>query len=188
MLLALKIPTITTMTMLINFNKYWFVILMTFVLSCRSGEQKFKSVSTDKFTIDIQDYMVEMDFQNPEAALQYGNDLESFYIVVIRESHEKLATFGFQMNLDEYSDLMITCTQASIGKASIKALEYKPLDIEAKGFEIEGVDNEERPIYYQIMYYRTDNAFYSIKTWCDGHRKEHFAPLMERVLNSLTEK
>ena len=134
--------------------------------------------------------MVEMDLENPEASIQFGNDLESHYMVVIRESHEKLAGFGIEMDIQAYADLMINYAEISIGSAKVEKM-TKGIetinDMESIGYEIEGLDNEGRPIYYQIMYLRSERALYSVTTWCDGSRKESCAPVMTEMLRSIKE-
>jgi len=191
MLIMCMIMMLTTTTMTIK--NYSLLLLGFFFLitSCQESETEFKTVAyQDSFTIDIPIYMVEMDLENPEASIQFGNDLESHYMVVIRESHEKLAGFGIEMDIQAYADLMINYAEISIGSAKVEKM-TKGIetinDMQSIGYEIEGLDNKGRPIYYQIMYLRSERALYSVTTWCDGSRKESCAPVMTEMLRSIKE-
>jgi hypothetical protein len=99
-----------------------------------------------------------------------------------------LAGFGIEMDIQAYADLMINYAEISIGSAKVEKM-TKGIetinDMESIGYEIEGLDNEGRPIYYQIMYLRSERALYSVTTWCDGSRKESCAPVMTEMLRSI---
>jgi len=167
-------------------------LLIFFSLMSCSEESALLSTVTvsDQFTIDVPPYLTEMNLENPDACLQYGNDLESHYLVVIRETHQKLERMGIQMGIDEYAELMIRYAQASIANAEIDPLTEGIEEVngmEAKGYQIQGENHEGLPIFYHIMYLRSEKAFYSVTTWCTQTNKDKCQPYMAEMVRSLKE-
>ena len=172
-------------------NWHLLIAVMFLLNACGESSLTLKTIKVDnQFTVDMPEYMVEMDLENPVANLQYGNDLESHYLVVIRESHEKLAAVGMAMDIDEYASIMVDYAESAITGASIEPLTdgmEQINDMDAIGYKINGENHEGLPIFYHIMYLRSEKAFYSVTTWCATTKKESCEPYMEAIVHSVKE-
>jgi hypothetical protein len=173
------------------FKRHLLLGILFLLGACGDAELSLKTIEVNnEFTIEIPEYLVEMDLENPVASMQYGNDLESHYLVVIRESHEQLAAVGMEMDMDEYASIMVNYAESAITDAQIEPLTEgteKINGMEAIGYKIHGENHEGLPIFYHIMYLRSDLAFYSVTTWCATTNKENCEPYMERIVHSVKE-
>ena len=170
----------------------WFspLILAFTLFACGNGGTNFVTEEIDgEFSIDVPDYMAHLDMQNPDANLQFGNELEQHFVMVISESHEELAEYGLELDIQSYADLSMDFLEMSITDPEIEQIGDGIVmlnGMEAIGYKIRGVFPENNSsIFYYAMFYRSDKSFYYITTWTLGEKEEKFAENMEIITHSL---
>lgn len=176
-----------------KFIKWFSPLLIAFTfLACSDSDANMVTETVNgKFTVDVPDYMTELNLENPDAIFQYGNELKEHYVMVINETHEELAEYGLEMEIQEYADLSMDYLKMSINNPQVEEVGNGIQEIngmEALGYKIRGVfpDNN-LDIFYYAMFYRSDKGFYYLTTWTLGEREERFAKSMESITHSLKE-
>ncbi|MGV6861137.1 MAG: hypothetical protein ACWA41_05165 [Putridiphycobacter sp.] len=152
---------------------YLFGILMTvMVWSCQSETTYSPKIVDNMFSLDLPDYMYEIDIQNTEAALTYGDSIKQRVVMVIYETKEEIAAYGVDMELDvtNYSDIVVEMFSQAFSNPAVKVLDESPKDVNnipALSFEIRGIFEEiGQEIYSLITVYESDKSFYALYTWC----------------------
>lgn len=176
--------------------KFFRMILPAFVafllFSCNENDTKFVKKDVEgKFSIEVPDYMEELNLENPDAIFQYGNELKEHYVMVIMETHEELLQYDLEMELDEYAELSIEFLKSSIDNPVVEEVgNGKEINgMETKSFKINGVFPQNNlDIFYYTTFYRSDKAFYYVTTWTLADREDKFIKNMETILNSVKEK
>lgn len=173
----------------------WFAPLMLVfgMLSC-GGDSNASFVTEEvdgKFSVDVPDYMTELDLENPDAIFQYGNEIKEHYVMVIMETHEELAEYGLEMDIQTYADLSLEYLKMSISGPEVEEVGNGVEEVngmETLAYKIRGVfpDNN-LDIFYYAIFYRSDKAFYYLTTWTLGEREDRFSDNMEKITHSLKE-
>ena len=173
----------------------WFspAVVALGLMACNGSDTSLETVDVDgKFSIEVPDYMSELDLENPDAVFQYGNESKEHYVMVIMETHEELLQYGLEMGIQEYAELSVEFLKSSISEPKVEEVAdgiEMVNGMETMGYKIRGVfpDNN-LEIFYYAMFYRSDKAFYYVTTWTLADREEQFADNMEKITHSVKEK
>ena len=172
----------------------WFAplfIALTFI-ACDDSNASFQTIDVDgKFSIDVPDYMVELDLENPDASFQYGNEMKEHYAMVITETHSELKEYGLEFDIESYANLALDYLEMSISNPQVIPTSDHVQTIngmEALGYKIRGLFPENNlEIFYYAMFYKSDEAFYYVTTWTLADREERFIDNMEKIVQSIKE-
>ncbi len=174
-----------------NFRKIAGVLLtILFLSSCNIGETKMVTKNAgDLFTVDVPEYMEELDLGNPYANIQYGNMVDEHYLVILREAKSDFLFSGFHIDVDYYAELQLEAFIESVDDPVITELETKTINgLATKNFEIDGILPENNlPIYYNFTFYESETAVYSLTTWTLAERERVHKENMYKIVNSLKE-
>jgi hypothetical protein len=180
-------------------------VLMLCVSACMPGAKDdkakkstdWKTVSSDKFTLQLPSHMKEATNLHEDAVLQYQNVIKEFYTIVIEESveefHEALIEGDLQKdfppNLQGYSSLVAEKFSENVDELINKS-EFKPLTLNgdsATYFEAEakisGIE-----VYYHYAFVRGDSSYYQVMSWTLAGKKDKLHADMTEIVNSFKEK
>lgn len=160
-----------------------------FLAGCQSGVN-YKTVDVgNDFTLEVPDYMTEMDLESPLAVLEYGHTMKEHYVMVIEENIEELKTYGLDMNLEEYSDISVEQIKGAIDRPIEKEITDGIQEIngmDAIGYKIQGVFPEnDLGIVYYIMYYMSAESFYYVASWTLSDYEREHTEAMDKIIYSL---
>jgi hypothetical protein len=157
----------------------------------------WKTVSSDKFTIQLPSHMKEATNLHEDAVLQYQNVIKELYTIVIEESQEEfhgaLIDGGlekdFPPNLQGYSSLVAEKFSENVDELIDKS-EFKALTVngdsatyfEAKA-KISGIK-----VYYHYAFVRGDSNYYQVMSWTLAEKKDKLHADMMEIVNSFKEK
>lgn len=168
------------------------VVIISFIfLSCNT-ETKYENIEvTEKYSLDIPDYMKSIDLQNEEASLQYGNEIKGHFVMIIDETKEALINAGLDFSVEDYADFAVDYLKQSLTDAKVKRMTDEVQNInglEAISYKIWGVFTEvDEDIFYYMTIYKSDNNYYSMSTWTLGSRENRYTNNMETMINSFKE-
>jgi hypothetical protein len=157
----------------------------------------WKTVSSDKFTLQVPSHMKEAKDLHDDAVLQYQNVIKEFYTIVIEESVEEFHTAlidgaleeEFPPNLQGYSSLVAAKFSENVEELINKS-EFKPLTVNgdsATYFEAEAKISGIK-IYYHYAFVRGDSNYYQVMSWTVAEKKDKLHADMMEILNSFKEK
>ncbi len=166
------------------------LLFLVLFVSC-NGESDFEQKNIDgDFTIELPTYMHELDLGIPEAAMQYGNELEEHYVAVLKESPSTLMEYGV-INLAGYADMYMSGFEVSIEGATINQLSdgvEQHNGMEVITFDADGILPENGlGIYYYIKFYKSETAYYYVLDWTLSDYKEQHLSDMKKITNSIKE-
>jgi hypothetical protein len=157
----------------------------------------WKTVSSDKFTLQVPAHMKEATDLHDDAVLQYQNVIKEFYTIVIEESVEDFHTAlidgaleeEFPPNLQGYSSLVAAKFSENVEELVNKS-EFKPLTVNgdsATYFEAEAKLSGIK-VYYHYAFVRGDSNYYQVMSWTLAEKKDKLHADMMEILNSFKEK
>jgi hypothetical protein len=174
-----------------KFLKLFFLSFSVFLISCGGDDNFVTQTVDDKFSVDLPDYMVELDLENPGAALQFGNEMREHYALVIMESHEMLAQLNMDLDLQSYANINLENMKLSLNNPRLEELEDGVTminDLPTVGYKLKGVFPEsDIDIVYYMRYYRSKRAFYCVLTWTLEQTERSYSNNMHKIINSLKE-
>lgn len=167
-------------------------LLPFFILACAEETVEFVEVKVDNsFSVELPNYMEELDLQSPEASLQFGNELKEHYVTVLVESNEQFAQADVHMNLKEYSEFYVDHLKKGLTNPTIDKLHegFKDVNgLQAAGFKVKGLmEAENLEIISYVMFYQSAIGFYYLSTWTLANRENKLGAYMERIAYSLKE-
>ena len=167
-----------------------FVLLMMMNWSCNRNE-KFETVTFPDFQVDLPEYMTEVDLQNPNAQLQYGDILKEHYVLVIEERVSDLESLGFDFTIEDYMDFALENVLNTISNSKSERLNEtvkNDTGIDYITYKIWGTfDEEDIDVYYRLTVYKSDDNFYNLMTWCMAEDERAYEPIMDKMVKSFKE-
>lgn len=159
-------------------------LLFTILISCNSNTEYQTVRVKNKYSLELPDFLSEVQNLNPEASLQYQNPLKEFYVIVLDEPKNY---FTDAIGLEEYKNILRTNLETSLESPTfspsrdtvINGLKTKLSSLSDKR---DGI-----AIYYQFAYIESKTHFYQILTWTLENRKDKFSPDMDKIIASFKE-
>jgi len=166
------------------------ILVSAVLISCGSGKAEYKSKSVQgMFTFDMPTYLEEMDLENPDAILEYGNGLKEHYVLVISETTDELE--GLDIDVDSYSDFTVNFLKESLDNSKIQKVNSEIKDINglsANLYKVWGNLAEiNQDIFYYIAILKSDSRYYSFYTWTLESREDRYTKTMEHMIESFKE-
>jgi len=172
-------------------------ILMLIIInwSCGSSETsetKFKPFKYySDFQLDLPEYMTEVDLQNADAQMQYGDMLKEHYALIIMENISDLVDLGFDFNIDDYMGFALENVMNTISNSKSERV-HKTIQnetgIDYISYKIWGTLEEENiDVYYRLTIFKSDTRFYNLMTWCMADDERTYDPIMDKMIRSFEE-
>lgn len=160
--------------------------LFTLLISCDS-KTEFQTVKIkNQYSLELPDFLSEVQNLNPSASLQYQNPLREFYTIVIDEPKTDFPNPA-EINLEEYHNLLKSNLETSIDKASFSTAKDTMINgLKAKLFTASG-STQGIDIFYKFAYIESKAHFYQILTWTLLVRKDKFSKDMDKIIASFKE-
>lgn len=164
--------------------------LVALLVSC-GGSSTLVNRTINNYSVDIPDYMEDIDLANPDASLQAGDLLKEHYIMVIDETKESLLAAGLDYSVEDYAKASVDYLKQSLNDAKVVQTPSGVQDInglEAISYKVTGVfpDNNVSIFYYMTIY-KSESNYYSMSTWTLGDRESKFTKVMEEMIQSFKE-
>ena len=169
------------------------VLLLALVIVSCGGEVKYNNTSFNdgQYSMDIPSYMESIALGNPDASMQYGNEMKGHFAMVIAESKESLLAAGLDYTVEEYAEFALEFLKKSLSSPKAERVDYEVKMInglESVSYKVNGVFSEiDQDIFYYLTIFKNDNNYYSLSTWTTAGREKKYTPIMEKMINSFKE-
>lgn len=158
--------------------------LVILLISCNSNTEYQTVKVKNKYSLELPDFLSEVQNLNPEASLQYQNPLKEFYVIVLDEPK---ADFTDPISLEEYKNILRTNLEASLENPTFSPIRDTVINglktkLSSLSDKTDGI-----AIYYQFAYIESKTHFYQILTWTLENRKDKFSQDMDKIIASFKE-
>jgi hypothetical protein len=174
-----------------KFLKLFFISFSILLFGCGGDDDFVTQTVEGKFSVELPEYMVELDLENPGALLQFGNEMREHYVIVIMEPHEVLTQLGLNLDLQSYANINLDNMKLALQNPRLEELEdgVKVVnDMQTVGYKLTGLFPEsDINIVYYIRYYRSEKSFYAVITWTLEQTERSYLNNMLKIINSLKE-
>jgi len=172
--------------------KYLIFIIPLLLFACSDGKVEFiEKEIADQFSIEVPNYMDELDLDNPGAALQMGSELKEHYVTVVVENTADLEHDNQRMDLSQYAFYYLTFLQNGLVNPKVEPLHVGikvTNGLQMMGYKVVGlVKNDNLELASYVMFYRSGDAFYYVSTWTLASREPKLADYMKKIVYSLKE-
>ena len=156
------------------------------LVSCNSNTENRTVKIKNKYSLELPDFLSEVQNLNPEASLQYQNPLKEFYVIVLDEPKSDFPNPDV-IDLEEYKNILKANLEASLENPTFSPIRDTVINgLKTKLFSLsDKTDGIE--IYYQFAYIESKTDFYQILTWTLENRKDKFSKDMDKIIASFTE-
>lgn len=173
-------------------NNLLLFVLVALFGACSTNDVKYVRQDVQgEFSIDVPDYLYEVNLDNPDASLQLGHEMKEHYMMAFMESHESLAEAGVEMDLESYTDFALNSLKSTLSEPIIEKSTVIPAVINGlnvSSHKIRGYFLQERlDVFYYLTIYRSERSFYYMTTWTLGRNEAAFSPIMEKSIVSFKE-
>lgn len=165
-------------------------ILLAFLsiafISCNSKTDYQTVKVKHNYSLEVPDFMSDAKTLNPDASLQYQNELREFYVLVLDEPKTDFPN-QVTINLKEYENIVLANLKINLSKPTISPIKDTLIDgLKAKLFSVSDT-TDAIEIYYQFGFVESPTHFYQIMTWTLENRKDQFSDEMDKIIASFKE-
>lgn len=144
------------------------------------------------YSIDIPSYLNKTDDLNDEASLQYQNEDEELYIIILDENKKEFMeavnelledeTISDEEILDVYAYLQFTTFATDEDyDSSLEYLEINGLNAR----ELDVIDYmEDYTVFYKMACYEGKDNLYFLVSWTTSDNKDRLNPDLQNIINS----
>ncbi|MEA1874331.1 MAG: hypothetical protein U9N51_07890 [Bacteroidota bacterium] len=163
--------------------------------SCNQETKHVEKSVKDKYKLSVPENMTELEGLSSEASFQYGNESESFYVLVIDETSDEFYTVFDEYELEEfyprnlmgYSKMVVETMQENADIFNIGKFENVNINgLEAVETDFYGIYNGLN-IYYHLTTLESDSHFYQIMSWTPKENMKLHEESMEKITQSFKE-
>lgn len=168
------------------------LLFVALMVAC-GGNVKYNNTSFNdgNYSLDVPDYMTSQALGNPDASMQYGNEMKGHFAMVIAETKESLLAAGLDYSVEEYGEFALDYLKQSLSNPKAERVDDDIQDVnglEAVSYKVTGEFTEiDQDIFYYMTIYKSENNYYSFSTWTTAGREGKYTPIMEKMINSFKE-
>jgi hypothetical protein len=170
--------------------------LLLTLLSLASCKNDFQTINVeDRYQVDVPASLQKVTDLNKEASLQFQNDVEAFYVIVIDEPKtaftKAINDNGLQdtytNDLTGYSKLITDGLDNSISVKNMPAFQELTIDgNKTRELSFEGVSSGNH-VYWKLAFIEGQDHYYQIMVWTEADNKGKYEKKMNTIVNSFKE-
>ncbi len=159
------------------------ILLLLLIVSGCSYDNKFEQVTVDdKFSIELPDYIYELEGLNPNGLLQYGNKFRNYYTLVLeKEVSEQDYESFINASYQELVGLLENPTLTDSLNTEINGLPGRLLRLNGVVGGNEGVSER---ILYDLYFVKGKSSTYQITIWTWHMWEETYAEATKHIAES----
>ncbi|MDV6167470.1 hypothetical protein R1T16_03470 [Flavobacterium sp. DG1-102-2] len=177
-----------------RYSKTICLLLTLFLLA--SCNRNYSTVNIkDQYQLDVPSNFKKVNDLNKEASLQYQNDFEKLYLIVIDEPKtvftKAIIDNGLQDrytdDLKGYADLITDGMENSIAVKEMPPFEELSIGgNKARELSFDGVSSGNH-VYWKLAFIEGQNHYYQIMVWTEADNKGKYEKKMNTIVNSFKE-
>ncbi|AWM13755.1 hypothetical protein DI487_07700 [Flavobacterium sediminis] len=168
-------------------------LVSAFLIACQ-GSQTYTEHKSQNFSIKVRDDLSETDALNDEAILQFKNEFQELYLIVLEEPKTDVSLYFPEIreenDADEriklYADILLKNYENSLTLTNFSG--YIPVTINGSNaieMTFNAVDPESKiNVFYYVTFIETQNHFFQILTWTLFDSKKEHLDSMEKMIRS----
>ncbi|MGV7106626.1 hypothetical protein [Flavobacterium sp. U410] len=175
-------------------NKIPFFSLFLIVLNSCQNTSTFTEHKTKNFSIEIRSDLNETNDLNDDAVLQFKNEFEELYLIVLEETKTDVAQYFPEIieendpekRIELYADVLSENYEANFDLENYSG--YIPKEINGSSaieMTFNAVESKNGlNVFYYVTFIETDTHFYQILTWTLFNKKAEMIDSMEKMILS----
>lgn len=172
--------------------KYLTLILLSLVTFSCNNKIEYTKKKTPKFSIEIASNLDETTILNEEATLQFKNEFQELYLIILEDNKEDLLFYDGlnsenpKTRVKAYANLILDNLEGSITLQNYTGhKEQKINGFEAVNFSFNGEDSESgENIFYYVTIIDGPTHIYQIFSWTLFDKKEQHLKTIKKMSQS----
>lgn len=166
------------------------------LLSACSTAPKVKTITVaQQYTLDVPEPFYEMKSLHDMASLEYGNEVDEFYVIVIDESkaefkkalEENSLLELYPCNVDGYSNILIQNFDKNVADIAKSPVQDTIINnLPARLINVSGKVNN-ISVSYTYAFIEGKERFYQVMTWTLLDRRVKYNRAMKKLVSSFKE-
>ncbi len=179
-------------------KKILFSFLVSTILIACQDNQTYTEHKSQNFSIKVRNDLSETDDLNDEAILQFKNEFQELYLIVLEETKTDVSLYfpeileeeDAKKRVEHYAGILLKNYENSLTLENFSG--YMPKVINGSN-AIEITFNAIEPeskinVFYYVTFIETQNHFFQILTWTLFDKKKECLDSMEKMINSFKSK
>jgi hypothetical protein len=162
---------------------------------------KYKRVSYKaQFSLMVPEFTTAVTNLHEDASIQYSNLMKEFYVIVIKESKQKLENViqgnqpmlkyfpGGKVNVGTYFNFVTKGLQERGERMDLSdTVKMKVNNLEASVVSATGLLNHKLRIFYRVGVLEGEKDVYQVFTWTMDKYRHKYQPVMDSIVRSMKE-
>lgn len=161
------------------------------IIACNNNTH-FIEKKTPTFSISVPDNLNETYDLNDEAVLQYKNDFQELYFVILEEAKEEMFYFPqlqkptSEERINEYAKIIIENYRDSFDFKNFAGIKAKKINSQAAAFTSFNTHDDEADldIYFHLTFVESSSHYFQILSWTLAEDETKHKATMEKIANS----